>query len=299
MAYSLHPRKKIPSETRRIIREQIHSACQDLDQGDRVEAIHQARKRLKKIRAALRLVRPALGECYQRENRRFRDMARPLAGTRDDHVLVETFDKLLDASSAGIDRRPYVGLRPKLIARREQGTTEAIGEQIQALKQDLAEAYESIKTLSFECNDFGAIRGGLEQTYQRGRDRWRDAGQAPAATTLHEWRKQIKYHRHHCDLLSGLWPASISTRESELHRLSDLLGDEHDLTVLGKTLTEADDLATAHQDKLLELINQRRAELTRAALPLGQRLFHQKCKAIGKHFKTCWKARQIELDNGV
>ncbi|WP_423823061.1 CHAD domain-containing protein [Salinisphaera sp. SPP-AMP-43] len=299
MAYWLHPDKSIPSDMRRIIREQVHSACQDLDQPDRVEAIHEARKRLKKIRAALRLVRPAIGEAYARENHRFRDMARPLAGTRDDHVLVETFDKLLDARSADIDRRRYVGLRPKLVARREQGTTEAIGEQIEALKQDLSAADDAIRRLAFERKDFGAIRAGLEQTYQRGRDGWRDARQAPAATTLHEWRKQIKYHRYHCDLLSDLWPAPISSRESELHRLSDLLGDEHDLTVLGQTLLEADGLAMANQEQLLALINHRRTELKRAALPLGQRLFHPKRKAIGRHFQTCWKARQTELDNGA
>ena len=50
----------------------------------RSAAVHEVRKSLKKIRAALRLVRPVIGDkSYRRENTCFRDAARPLTEVRD------------------------------------------------------------------------------------------------------------------------------------------------------------------------------------------------------------------------
>ena len=57
--------------------------------------MHGARKDLKKTRALLRLVRPALpGKVYRRENRELRDIARALSSTRDADVLVAVVDGL-------------------------------------------------------------------------------------------------------------------------------------------------------------------------------------------------------------
>src|SRR6266480_549656 len=60
------------------------------------EAVHGARKRLKAARAALRLVREALGEHhYRRANTSLRNIARPLTQVRDAKIVVATFEKLL------------------------------------------------------------------------------------------------------------------------------------------------------------------------------------------------------------
>src|SRR5688572_14268100 len=59
------------------------------------EAIHTARKHLKRARANLRLLRDAIGKAsYARENAALRDAARPLSGVRDAKVLLETCDTL-------------------------------------------------------------------------------------------------------------------------------------------------------------------------------------------------------------
>jgi len=68
MAYRLKKNETVGKGTRRIVREQIDRAA-DLtnDQMDRHEAVHQARKRFKKIRGSLRLVRSELGKTYGTE----------------------------------------------------------------------------------------------------------------------------------------------------------------------------------------------------------------------------------------
>ena len=78
---------------RRIAREQIERAqCQLKAPGDPVAAVHETRKSLKRLRALLRLVRPALGEqTYREENAQLRSIggslsrhARPPRHARDD-----------------------------------------------------------------------------------------------------------------------------------------------------------------------------------------------------------------------
>src|SRR5215207_7408884 len=59
------------------------------------EAVHEARKDMKKLRALLRLVRGEVGEStFARENACFRDAARELSGARDTDVMLETLKRL-------------------------------------------------------------------------------------------------------------------------------------------------------------------------------------------------------------
>ena len=85
------------------IRRVAHGRAQDAvellrdDEADPVEAVHKARKDMKKLRATLKLVRPALGnKAYRRENGRFRDAGRALSDARDAQVRAENVDALAE-----------------------------------------------------------------------------------------------------------------------------------------------------------------------------------------------------------
>jgi CHAD domain-containing protein len=61
------------------------------------EAVHEARKSLKRLRALVKISRPALGDArYRRENAEFRQTGRLLSAARDAKVLIETLDGLLE-----------------------------------------------------------------------------------------------------------------------------------------------------------------------------------------------------------
>src|SRR6266550_5872735 len=80
---------------RRILRKEIEKALGAVDsaRSPTDEGIHDARKRLKRARAALRLIREALGDReYRRENRILRDAARPLSEIRDAKILIDIYD---------------------------------------------------------------------------------------------------------------------------------------------------------------------------------------------------------------
>jgi hypothetical protein len=68
-------------------------------------------------------------------------------------------------------------------------------------------------------------------------------------------------------LLKPAWPAALGAQADEAHALSDLLGDDHDLAVLGEHLREK---PSEDSDAILVLIDQRRAELLARIRALGR-----------------------------
>ena len=67
--------------------------------------MHEARKHLKKVRALIRLLRPATGEAfYKDENAAMRQAAERMSSIRDSHVRVQTIEKL--TAKSGKRRTP-------------------------------------------------------------------------------------------------------------------------------------------------------------------------------------------------
>lgn len=132
MAYRLKNKESIGAEIKRIAQEQTDKAIEQLTEeiksdnidsssnaaavNERQEAIHDVRKRIKKIRAVVRLVRDELGkEVYKRENECFRDAGRGLSEVRDAQVLLETFNKLEKHFADFIKPEGFVDLQQILV----------------------------------------------------------------------------------------------------------------------------------------------------------------------------------------
>src|SRR6185437_5167365 len=101
---------------RRITRAQIKDAVDALGAKALSDArVHEARKHLKRARATLRLLRPALGDSvYARENMTLRDAARPLSRIRDGKALLDTLDMVMERFGASARSIPTDGLRRTL-----------------------------------------------------------------------------------------------------------------------------------------------------------------------------------------
>jgi hypothetical protein len=66
MSYRLK-KKPLVREVRRVAREQLEGALKEVltvGQQGRSTAVHEARKHIKKVRALIRLLRPAMGRCF-------------------------------------------------------------------------------------------------------------------------------------------------------------------------------------------------------------------------------------------
>src|SRR5947209_2250883 len=72
MAFCFKRRESVSKAIRRLGRERVEHARECLKERDPGEAIHSARKDIKKIRAVLRLVQPGIGQ------KKFRRIGKPL-----------------------------------------------------------------------------------------------------------------------------------------------------------------------------------------------------------------------------
>src|SRR5689334_2251019 len=117
MAYRLST-DDLAASFRRVAGEQLGGAAGGLeDPDDPVEAVHDARKRLKKTRALLRLARPAMrADAFRAYNRELRDQGRALSGARDADVMVETVDLLAARNSRRVKRAHFMAVRERFVS---------------------------------------------------------------------------------------------------------------------------------------------------------------------------------------
>jgi CHAD domain-containing protein len=257
----------------------------------REQAVHEARKDMKKLRALLRLVRTELGDdVYRSENETFRDTARHLAGVRDADVMLATLGDLEErfGELPGVAAR----LRPALVAHRFRASAGALSAGSTAAVATLVQARARIEDWPLETDGFDAFEQGLWRSYRRGRRDYAAARELPSAENMHEWRKRVKDLWYHLALLEASWPAVMSGLADEAHELSDRLGDEHDLAVL---MEWAHDNASARNgaDPRLRgfdvIVEARRRELHEEAYDFAARLYADKPGAFVSRIRTWWE----------
>jgi len=292
MAFRFRLAETFEEGCQRIAREQIERAQAQLKgPDDPVVAVHETRKSLKRLRALLRLIRPATGESvFHHENAQLRDIARILSSARDRQVLLETVAKLEAATSF-----PKKGLGQAL----REALTATNGEQspifeTAALRQAhgrLAEAKKRFARLHLAGHGFHSIGPGLEASYRRARRALRAAYVELTDEAFHEWRKGAQQHWRHMLLLTRAWPATLAARASESRSLSQLLGDDHDLALLVAFVrSEAGARLGADAAAIETAARRRQQELRAIAHPKGMRLFAESPKALHHSIAAYWDA---------
>jgi CHAD domain-containing protein len=297
MAYRFKHREGVEKGLRRIARQQLERASAELGDPSLAPdaAVHQVRKRLKKLRGLLRLVWPVIGEAaYRPRNRRFRDLGRALADVRDADIMLQTLDDLagrLQGEDAGSD---LSGLRRHLSDQRAQARgngTQDLHARRETVAAELQAICDQLDDWSLPARGFAALGPGLQQTYARGRKAMRKAYASPSDARFHEWRKRAKDHWYHSRLLTGVWPGLLKPYTKEMQRLSDLLGDDHDLATFRQRLGEmpADVLPAETSAALQRLIAARQKTLRDEARQLGYRIYGGRPKRVGRRIGRWWK----------
>ena len=246
----------------RIARKQADQALQSMsEQRSTAAHVHEARTSVKKLRGLLRLVKPALGEVYPRENQRLRKVGASLSRLRDAEVLLQTFDSLL--------AQPEQELPVPLRRVRSQLTQRLRGVEAKLnLPARLREATKAFRETRKRAQDWVPHRkhangwkllvGGLGSTYRWGRRAMDTAYRKGEDAAFHDWRKAVKYHGYHMRLLADMWPEQMNGRLAVIDELGTLLGQDHDLSVFAETLRKEprylDD--ERERERLLELVRQ-------------------------------------------
>lgn len=277
---------------RQSARAHLDDAIEAAADPDLDEAIHEVRKALKKTRAIIRLARFSLGEdAYQRENRACRDIARRVSHARDTQARIETLDALVDAFEGPLDDAPFPAVRAALEAEHAAALADVHeGEVMARIDDELRAVRARVDDWPLAGDGFSCIAEGLGKVYRRGHDARRAAYDDPRPDRFHEWRKRAKYLRYQLDALSEAWPRMIERWEDELHTLTDLLGDAHDLVVLDDALEALDDVDRAERLAVRGLADTRRRRLEDEARPLGAKLYADPPPVLVERIGTWWRA---------
>jgi CHAD domain-containing protein len=226
-------------------------------------AVHEARRASKQLRALLRLLKPQLGERYGAANAGVRDAARALSPGREATVLAETAQALF-----GRDTR--LRALARLLGQPRGTDVAAVREAQRRLRQQR----RLIAGWRLRGLAPGRVPDELQPTYRRARRALRTAQRRAGAAALHEWRKQVKYHRNQLALVAPLWPQGRA-RIRALDTLAELLGWHHDLHALGLALARlpADAASPRQLARARARIAAEQARATQAAFELGSILF--------------------------
>jgi CHAD domain-containing protein len=293
MAWRFEPGEALPEAFRRVAAEEIANIQTDLSScdADRDRAVHQARRRFKRLRALLRLASPSLGAQFAAENRHWREAGRKLAAKRDAAVLGTSFDAIAGRCGNSVPEAALARLRAHITG---AGPSPAGGSYdfdrvLHGVRGELDEAKERLGRLDWPESRKDLSRG-LRQSQRRLRKSWKRARGGSDPEALHEWRKRVKDQMAQLGLLREVIPDDLKERRKDEKRAAELLGEDLDMLVLCKRLAGAIPPGTeAGRDMLLRAIAARRQELRSEALGGGEALSRQTAKHFAKQLASCWE----------
>jgi CHAD domain-containing protein len=217
---------------RRIAGEQMDKVCSVLRKGgDPVDAVHEARKSLKKLRAAFRFVAPKFGNRRrQAEKAALQAAARLLGPTRDAEVRLATLTKLTQTAPAkGPD---FAAIRVTLEANRDKINAGAAITKRRVLAH-LDAARGRLQSWPLQSLTFADLRTVIRHTYREGRRALATYHHHPSPEAFHAWRKRVKELWYQLRMLRHAFSrAKVDRRIKRLDQVGIAAGEAHDFDAL-------------------------------------------------------------------
>jgi CHAD domain-containing protein len=298
MPFRIDPNKPFDDEIRRAGLELIEEAITSLrDQpSGRHEAVHDARKRFKRLRALYRLVARAAPDFSKEENARFRDIARSLAFAREATALVETVEYLETFAASTTQGKALRSIATVLRKRRDHAIEHEAGldEAIAAAIAGCEEARKKLKAVSLpdELKDVTRlVKTGWAKQRKRARKALADCHEQADVEHFHELRKAGQAYWMHLGLLRRLWPSAMRAKRADTKRLVDILGHEHDLSVLA-AFADREPERFGNGERLallLDAIIQRQQALRGDGLELANEVFSESARTESRIVGLLWR----------
>lgn len=238
-AFRVSPHRPAAAELARVMNVQLMRARDALARwrDDPEDAVHETRRRLKKVRAAARLARAIDAGLAREINEACRMAGRSLGAGRDADVAAETARALAD----DLDDREAAGWLRRFAA--QPNPAEALGRDlaVQRARDALRLTESPVRALAEARSRHGALRRAMGRVLRRA-EKARQAAHAPGADdeARHAWRRRVKDVGYAARLLRDAWPLNGHPPTAAAAKLGRLLGEEHDLIVLTDALRAAD-----------------------------------------------------------
>jgi CHAD domain-containing protein len=273
MSYRIELGESLAAAFGRIAAEEIDLARAELRRPDHGEAVHNARKALKRLRALLRSLRVTFPrKLFRAESRRIAAAGRKISPLRDVHVQLRTLGKLPGGAGPAIIRR----IRRQLL-RRQSAVARGIPALRKTVRRMLDVSRQNLASWPLGKATTANVAAGLKRIYKQGRAAFKIARHSPTPVHLHEWRKKVKSLVFGLDLIKGRRAGKLSRMARAGDALGEALGDDHDLfMVLCALRLEHRSHPAGDFAALAKRINLRRAKLQKRAFKLGAKLYGEK-----------------------
>jgi len=296
LAYFFKPDESTHAAVRRIAAEELDLAIDQLEgraESNRDEAIHEARKSVKKVRGILRLMRLELGATYALENQRLRAASNKLSDFRDAGAMLEIFDRIRDRHREEWGNRPILNsLRCGLLQAKARYESGSMPEVLLAVADELRNIRDDVTNWPLQNDGFTAIAPGVELTYRAGRQSMRRALREPSAQNYHDWRKRVKDHWYHVRLIGRVCGDGLAFYQKNLKDLEADLGDDHNLTVLRQKICSEPGVIGRATDVgfFLNSVENDQSRLRSEAALLGQHVYEDSPKVLVGELRGLWDA---------
>jgi len=294
VAFRLKQGASISVEVRRIVLRQLEVAISELrtvgdPQSD--EAVHDARRRVKKIRAIIRLVRPVLDKTSREVDHDLSTVSRLLAPVADGQGVIETLDELARRYGKVIPKPTLEAARARVVRASQRADHKANAQGILELARGtLRSERRRIKHWRIGADGFRAIAPGLEDSYRRARRMMIVAWSRPKPSHFHSWRRCVKDHWFHVRLLEGRCGYHLVSYERRIEALDGLLGEYHNVILLRDILMRDAALSTEETARCLRVVARYQHLLRQHAETLGVRVFTERPRRFVRRVRTLWRS---------
>ncbi len=294
MTYSLDPALPMSEGLRRVAFAELEIAHGALaTPPERHSGVHSARKCLKRLRSLLLLIRPGMPEpVFATLTERLAIIARGLAPARDAHALISAVDKLECETGPGPGQGPLQSLRAWLHKRRHTAEQNLERSAASDAMRALLEVRPAIAALAVYPDDFRSLAKGLRRCYRATRQSFQHAVAAGPDENLHEWRKGVQHHWRQMQLLAPCWPSELSARVEAARSLSQILGDDHDISLLSQLVSTPTMTFGSPEETVafLKRCRRRQKSLRNEARSQGEMLFAERSRPFAERIEAYWLA---------
>jgi CHAD domain-containing protein len=297
MGFRLKLREPLPDGLKRVFREQIDSAlrmCRHPAK-ERGVTVHEVRKHLKKLRAAMRLAVGEVGKKrHAREDCCVREIGWLVSDLRDSQVRLQTLIQLRDETAKGSGQARFARIEELLSLERESFSAAFDGWQKQAIPK-LERVEERLSKWPLTNINWKQICGAVERIYKRGQRGLTKTIKKPVPENFHAWRKRVKDLWYQLRILEPLNRVVLEEMAHDADFLGELLGREHDFDFLLARLDKesGDDALRDELARLQKLVRKQGRRLCRDALELGRRFYAEPPKAFAKRISIFIDKRKV------
>jgi CHAD domain-containing protein len=293
MAYRLRSQESVTHGLRRIAKKEVQAARDEMRRSapPSDEAVHEARKSVKKVRAIVELIEADGGKRLGNSRKRLRSVNRKLSRLRDADAMIEALTKLRSRNARLFSEHTFARVRRLLWSHKQDAMNAAEQEQMwESVARTLRKVRRQARRWQPVHGRFGTLARGIRTMHRRGRKSLRRARSSQRAEDFHRWRKAIKALWYELRLIEAC-DRTIQRDVDALHRAETLLGDEHNIVVLCAELSKDSSVCgeTFDLSRLQSAAGRYQRDLRKKAIAIAGRIFNRTSRDYARGVKRVWR----------